>query len=190
MSKVSVANWKLTAKSLAHGSPSGFRTLKTYCAILDYIHKNDWQGACHSSSSILATLLAAQCIPSALCLGEVFQNGHYFDHSWIEIEGEVFDAAISNTLIRGFAFPPVFRGIDLSTKHPCSLVYGKPSGEGYDESASWIRNTPVADYMEMFSGHPSGLFGIAKKIAKTIGLQPSLSSLKKHAREIQWVEKP
>lgn len=171
-------------------NPAGFVTHKTYCAVLDFIHSNDWQGACHGSSAVLAVLLAAQGLQPILCLGEVCYGDIYFDHSWVEIDGEIFDAAISKTLIHGFAFPPVFRSHDLSSMLVTKLRYGKPSGQGYDSSAMWIRNTTVSDYMRAFPEHPDGLWGIAKAIGKTANIRATLASLKGYSDVLQWTERP
>jgi hypothetical protein len=136
-------------------------------------------------------LLVAQGLKPTLCLGEVFSSdGFYFDHSWVELEGEIYDSAISKTLIHGIGFSPVYRGIDLSTKQPTLLAYGKPSGQGYDESASWIRKTGVAEYMNMFSNHPDGLCGIAKAVAKDMNLRITLESLKDSSLKLAWTERP
>ncbi|NNM68899.1 MAG: hypothetical protein HKM00_02820 [Gallionella sp.] len=190
MATQSIANLKSTAQALMEQSPAGFKTLTTYCAVLDFIHQNIWEGACHGSSSVLATLLSVQGVQPTLCLGEVFHSNVYFDHSWVEVHGEVLDAAISRTLIHGFAFPPVFRGRDLSTKNATALEYGKPSGQGYDVHANWIRNVTVFDYMALFPEHPDGLFGIAKIIGKAINLRVTLPSLQEHARSLTWTERP
>jgi hypothetical protein len=170
--------------------PTGFAVHKTYCAVLDFIHKNDWQGACHGSSAVFAVLLMAQGLQPTLCLGEVRCGDIYFDHSWVEIDGEIFDAAISKTLIHGLAFPPVFRSHDLSSKHLTTLEYGQPSGQRYDESAAWIRTTSVSDYMRVFPDHPDGLWGIAKAIGKTANIRVTLASLKKHSDVLRWAEGP
>lgn len=190
MTSLSTKKWKSASQGMMIKNPDGFKTVKTFNGILDFIHNKDWQGACHSSSAIFSTLMAAQGVSSTLCLGEVAQGIAYFDHSWVEINSEVFDAAVSISLMKGVYFPPVFRGFDLSTKAETTLEYGKSSGRGYDEHASWIRKIPVATYMDDFPDHPDGLFGIAKDIAKTINLRVSLPTLKKHAETLIWVERP
>jgi Transglutaminase-like superfamily len=190
MTSPSTTSWKSTARALMTKNPSGYKTMSTYCAVLDFIHKNNWQGSCHGSSAVLATLLVSQGLKPTLCLGEVFMTDFYFDHSWVEIDGEVLDAAISKTLIKGQSFPPVFYDRDLSTKQLTSLDYGKPSGQGYDASASAIRGTIVLEYMKMYPDHSDGLFGIAKAIGKGLNLRVSLSSLESNAAQLDWIEKP
>lgn len=158
--------------------------------MLDFIHREDWQGACHASSTVLYSLLAAQNIQADIYLGEVCFGNVYFDHSWVEVEGKIYDAAISNTLVRGLSFPPVFRGIDLSTGQPTELRYGVPSGQGYDANAEWIRSISVTEYMNAFPNHPQGLFGITKLIGKSAGLRLNIAKLEKGVGSATWKERP
>lgn len=168
----------------------GFRICRSFSALLDFIHKEDWHGACHSSCVVLYSLLALDHVSAEICLGEVSHDGVYFDHSWIEIGGEIYDAAISNTLVAGLSFPPVFGGIDLSTGEGTLLRYGTPSGEGYDESAQWIRSISVSEYMSAFPDHPQGLFGMTKHIGKMAGIRVNVAAVKKGAANVFWKERP
>lgn len=182
--------WKASAQKLIEPNQKSFKVNKSFCGLLDFIHANDWQGACHASSAILFSLLAEQEIEAVPCLGEVSIGKTYFDHSWLEIEGEIYDAAISKTLINGFCFPPVFRGLDLSTNKPTALKYGTPSGQGYNESARWIRGISVTEYMSRFPGHPDGLFGMAKLIGKSVGVRLNVEGVRKNVLHTQWTERP
>ncbi len=113
----------------------------------------------------------------------------YFDHSWIEIDGEIYDAAISNSL-SDLNFPPVFSGIDLSSGSKPLVSYGTPSGKGYDADARRIRSISVLEYMSGFADHPQGLFGIAKLIGKKAGIQVSVNAIQKIASNAVWKERP
>lgn len=185
-----IAQWKSSAERHGVKNPTGFKLRNSFCALLDFIHSEDWQGACHASSTVLFSLLAAQGIESDICLGEVSFGKVYFDHSWVEIDGEIYDAAISNTLVSDLFFPPVFRGFDLSTSQPTLLQYGTPSGRGYDENAQRIRGVTVPDYMSLFPDHPRGLFGITKLVAKSAGIRVNLATIEKCAARATWKERP
>lgn len=185
-----IAQWKSFAERHAVKNPTGFKVRTTFCALLDFIHHEGWQGACHASSTVFYSLLAAQGIDSDMCLGEVSFGDVYFDHSWVEVNGEICDAAISNTLVSDVYFPPVFRGLDLSTAKPTLLRYGTPSAQGYDESAQWIRSISVLEYMGGFPNHPRGLFGITKMIAKSARIKVNLATVEKYASRAAWKERP
>ncbi len=178
------------AQKLSNQNSDGIKVYKTYISVLKFIIKNDWQGACHSSSSILALLLAVQNIESTLCLGEVTDEYIYFDHSWIEIDGAIFDAAVVSTLVNGISYAPVYRNYDLNNSTPTHLKYGVISGEGYDENAMWIKSIAVSEYMGLFPGHENGLFGFAKLIAKSMNLRVSITSLKTTSTKLFWVDRP
>jgi hypothetical protein len=186
-----VALWKLSAERLRAKNPTGFWIYKVFSALLGYIHKEDWQGACHASCTVLYSLLSVKGISAEIYLGEVevSRGVAYFDHSWIEIDGEIYDAAISNTLT-DLAFPPVFGGIDLASGDRPLLRYGTPSGQGYDASAQWIRSIPVSDYMSAFPEHPQGLFGLTKLIGMKAGIQVNIDAVRKTASNAVWKERP
>lgn len=184
-----VAQWKLAAERLRAKNPTGFWICRVFTALLEYIHKEDWQGACHASCTVLYSLLAIKDISAAICLGDVSHEGVYFDHSWIEIDGEIYDAAISKTLT-DLCFPPVFGGIDLSSGVRPSLRYGTPSGQGYDESAQWIRSISVSEYMSALPDHPQGLFGLTKLIGMKAGIQVNINAVRKIASNAVWKERP
>ncbi|MFZ0932580.1 MAG: hypothetical protein WAN11_28530 [Syntrophobacteraceae bacterium] len=184
-----VALWKLSAERLRAKNPTGFWICKVFSVLLGYIHKEDWQGACHASCIVLYSLLSLKNISAEICLGEVSHERIYFDHSWVEIDGEIYDAAISNTL-SDLYFPPVFGGIDLATGNRPSLRYGTPSGQGYDQSARWIRSISASEYMSAFPDHPQGLFGLTKLIGRKAGIQVNINGLRKIASNAVWKERP
>jgi len=188
LQKKNVALWKLSAERLTAKNPTGFWICKVFSALLGYIHKEDWQGACHASCTVLYSLLSLKNISATICLGEVAYEGVFFDHSWVEIDGEIYDAAISNTLTDLY-WPPVFGGIDLASGDRPSLRYGTPSGQGYDARAQWIRSISVSDYMSAFPDHPQGLFGLTKLIGKKAGIQVNIDAVRKVASNAVWKER-
>ncbi len=181
--------WKKNAQALMRSTPAGYKMHKAYIATLDYIHEADWSGACHATTSVITAILRAHDIPAEPYIGECLEGKIYFDHSWIEVDGEVFDVAVSNSLIKGVRYSPVYRGLDLTTMKPTSIVYGVISGKGYDSNAEMILNMSFAEYMQMFPGHPDGLFGLAESLSKAMGSRISTTKLKKHCVQVLWREK-
>lgn len=185
-----IERWKSAADRLMERNHTGFKVRNSFCTLLDFIHREDWQGACHASSTVLYLLLAAQDIQAEICLGEVRFGNVYFDHSWVEVDGNIYDAAVSNTLVQGLFFPPVFRGISLSNCQPTELQYGVSSGQGYDASAEWIRSISVTEYINAFPNYPHGLFGLAKLIGRYGGLRLNIAKLEKCTDNTTWKERP
>jgi hypothetical protein len=92
---ISLIQWKKTALSIADASRQGQATLRAYLQVLSFIHATQWQGACHASSAVLVVLLGSQGIPAQPCIGEAKCGAKVFDHSWVEIAGEIYDPAVS-----------------------------------------------------------------------------------------------
>lgn len=71
-----------------------------------------------------------------LCIGEVRARAPYFDHSWVELDGEVFDVAVSLPDLSGAGVSgPVFASVDLYYGEATELEFGISDGEGLGEAA-------------------------------------------------------
>lgn len=180
--------WSRAVRALPVNGPRDYRLRRTFAAMLDFIHSQGWQGACHPSSAILAVLLKEQDIEVAPYLGECGANGFVFDHSWVEVDDEVYDAAISNTLIQEKSYPPVFRGLSVDTKQPSAIRYGIHSGAGYDADAALVRSVPFCEYMDNFPNDASGLWGVTKAIGKHLNLRLNPRQLRIAHQDMSWQE--
>lgn len=184
-----ISKYKVNADRLIPDLPKTYKLKRTFFNILRYIHAQDWQGACHATSAIMFVLLREQGYEAFACLGEVSKNPIIFDHSWVEIDGKVIDAAVSNTLIRGVNFPPVLLGFDLQSGLESELDYGTTEGGGIDQQASMIASMPIGQYMDGFPGHPDGLWGIAKEVAKAQSVKFNIKTAKNKWGTSQWIVK-
>lgn len=183
-----ITQFKKVAKEKLPSTPDNYKLAMTFFEILKFIHKNRWKGACHATSAIMYILLKEQGIDARLYIGECQRGSSAFDHSWIEIDGEVVDAAISKTWIQGKSFPPVLRNIDLKTGEKTKIVYGVHSGQGYGQLASTIKDLPLHMYMDIFPYHPEGLWGLAKEIGTRIGIKTNLEKMKGRYCLTKWEE--
>ncbi|TQP27684.1 hypothetical protein FLL93_19630 [Vibrio cholerae] len=176
------------ADRLFEETPDIYKIKKVFFGMLDYLHKNDWQGACHASSSIMYLILREQGVDIQLYLGEVKRGDIVFDHSWLEYHGQPIDAAISNTNIRGFSFPPVFLGYDLthSNVEKTSSNYSFVEGEGLDPEMLFHSKNSFGQYLDGFSGNPNGLWGVAKNFSKTIGYKFNIAKAKSSYSNDRW----
>ncbi|WP_223789405.1 hypothetical protein [Marinicella meishanensis] len=163
-----------------------YKFKKTFKNTLDYIHEENWSGACHATTAILYVLLKEQGYDVIPCIGEVSNHPIIFDHSWIEYDDKVVDVAISNTLIENLNFPPVFLNIDLESELNTKSIYGY-SGNGIDHTAYAISMMPIGEYMDNFSGHPHGLWGIAKMLAKKQSIRLNVSKSRVKYGGDRWV---
>ena len=156
---------------------------------MGFVHRVNWQGACHATSAVLTILLREQKIKAEPFLGECRTFGIFFDHSWVEVDSRIYDVAISNSLNPQLNCAPVFSGLSVVTRQPTEVEYGVISGTGYDDYASMIKSTSFVEYVDNFSDHPKGLWGVAEKIGKDIGLRANSLKLKAAHSHIVWQER-
>lgn len=157
---------------------------KTFFLLNDDFKKNPNAGGCHFISSIMYLLLSEQGISSDLCIGEVQRpDGKYFDHSWVEIDGNVFDLSIQLTLDGG-RNAPVFAGYDLDTGFLTKFNYRFKS-EGLGLVASRVFKTPFLDYLDGASFDRS--WGLIEEVGKSLGLNLKTAELRDRYKDTQRV---
>lgn len=166
-----------------------------FTEVAQHIEATKWLGACHSSSAILHMLLKEKGINSVIKIGEVVgevgQQRFWFDHSWIEINGAIFDAAVAypdrkeGVRLSGM----VYAGIDVDTRQPVSLCYGAGKQGGMYPDAQEIAAVPLGVYFQiadqrahidaLFAGKPQPvpLWTLAASIAEQCGIRTSSKEL-------------
>lgn len=160
------------------------KVFNTFFAVSDYYKKHPNPGACHLISSIFHVLLTEQKIENELCIGEVKTGPQYFDHSWIEIGGMVFDIAIQLTLDES-RNAPVYAGFDLLTEVIPERIYGSQSPTGFDRDAKQLMKTPFVKYMDGYPHFREGAWKIVKVIGKELRLKLDINELRKKYKETQ-----
>ncbi len=164
------------------------KIFNTFFAISDYYKKHPNPGACHLISSIFHVLLREQKIDNELCIGEVKVDTQYFDHSWVEIKGKVFDIAIQLTLDEAIN-APVYGGYDLSTLDVPNRVYGTQSPSGFDTEAKQVFNSPFVKYMDAYPNFQEGAWKIVKLIGKELRLKLERIELRQKYAETRRILK-
>lgn len=146
------------------------KLIKTFFTVLNDIRKNNVEGSCHQSSSILYVLLNEYGFAPSLCIGEVLskKSGLIFDHSWIEIDKMIFDAAIFLPLNKETADNVVFYGDDIGTKEPSLAVYGYGKGE-LDVVARQVYEYNFNEYMDGYPLYKGGLWSLVRDFSIKIG---------------------
>ncbi|MRX56498.1 hypothetical protein GJU41_21350 [Bacillus idriensis] len=132
----------------------------------DFIAKHDYQGGCHLVSAIVHILLTEKGYNPVVRLGEVQVGDYVFDHSWIELDGEVIDVAIMNTLQDGFKFPPVLYGKSVVTGKQVEYQYGV--SQYLDATAQLVMGQSIGQYI--MEGESHGTLEIMKLIAEYSGV--------------------
>jgi hypothetical protein len=178
--------WLSDARCISTTDDTQRYTKHIFNATLKFVAQKHWQGACHATSAILALLLNARQVEAVPCLGECYVDGYYFDHSWVEIDGLVYDVAIALPLTPSRQKPPVFAGKSVDPTSPMRISYGVTSGTGLDHHAETVRQTPFVEFLDLFPDHPDGFCGLAVEIAKMASHKVTADELRGVASRLRW----
>lgn len=172
-------SFRLVANEIPFEHKDKSKIYTTFFAASDYYTINPLYGACHLISSVLHVLLKEQGIENDLCVGEVtHKKGKFFDHSWIEIDGKVFDIAIQLTM-QEEVYPLVYAGYDLYTEKLVERVYGTTSQLGLDLDAETLLKTPFVNYMNAYPFLEKGAWEMVESIGKDLRLKLDINELPK-----------
>lgn len=186
-----ISSFEQAALRCVAGHPKASAIAKTFAVVHGLVERENWQGACHATTAVTFVLLAAQGIESCPCLGEVIAEFGAFDHSWIEIDGRLFDVAISHTLIPEMSSAPVIAGRRIDDGLPTPMTYGANSGHPPMGPAALLATMPIGEYMDGFPGHHRlGLWGLASELAKELSLSLSPEDLRSRYADTRWVQRP
>lgn len=155
--------------------------IRPYGVLLKYMWELNYRGACHSTSAVLYVLLSEFGLEPKLCIGEVRCAGGIFDHSWVELNGEVFDVAISLPGPGGAnAGGPVFASHNLDDGKAVSVKFGIADGTGLAKTAL----VPLENDLEGYASEQRKIRDAGPDIwhriihlAPLVGLQVSLPDL-------------
>ena len=154
------------------------------CNLSEYMKRKQWWGACHASCSALYVALSELGYSPKLCIGEMLGQGLYFDHSWIELDGQILDIAISMTLLGGapVSEPIVFGKNIRSGKEPV-IKYGVP-GRGIEGETLVVNSLPFIDYMDGFPDEKNGLWGVVQEL---LGRKVDILDLREKYKNVERV---
>ena len=160
-----------------------------YNCMLEFAFLNRFEGACHATSAILHVLLSEKGVENKLMCGEIGKDNVCFDHSWIEIEGRIYDIAVALPLIQAYASNPIYAGFDIVSMNAPKWEYGFSSGLPDDSGMQIVKRGSFTDYMNGAPYHKNGLWAFVQKLGGQIGLKPSLNKMREKYRDAQWQQK-
>jgi hypothetical protein len=99
------------------------------------------------------------------------------DHSWVELDRRIVDAAVCFPDIGGYDVgPPVFASIDLTTGKPTKLIYAYDMGSGFDAQASQVFDKSLREFafMEL---PDQNIWRMAARLLLSLGLPADSASL-------------
>jgi hypothetical protein len=147
-----------------------------FCIYLESMIKNDWKGACHDLSASFYMTLSEYGLKPTLCIGVVCLNGSNYDHSWVEIGGEVYDFSICHQNHESAA--PVFASINLDEFKASNLTYGV-RGVDLGEPAKTIADLSIDEYQKIRPKNDMCIYEIASNFGSIIP-SPDRKILKKN----------
>ncbi len=182
--KSSLDRRKLASKSIAveNSVPNGVRY--AFDAVLQIIYKKQWYGACHATSAMLFIALTEQGFEPCLHLGQG-KADKFFDHSWVTLDGKIYDAAIAFNLADKQYGGPVFCGIDLDTRGEAAMLYGN-SDLPFDEQTVGIKNASISEYMDG-SGF---MWPLLCDVFKRVGIPYNEAVLREKYKNVGWEVEP
>lgn len=144
---MALETWLPRAREISGGLQTGADLCKAWDVLLRFIWEHEYAGACHDTSAVLYMLLSELGLSPTLNIGEVRARAGIFDHSWVEVENLVFDAAVCLPQAGGaHVGGPVFADVDLNTNRKTDLRYGIASGQGFGVEALPAVSCNLAEY--------------------------------------------
>jgi hypothetical protein len=138
-----------------------------FSSILDLTIMNDWKGACHESCAAIHILLNETGVQNTWCIGEAKVGEAFFNHSWIEINSEIYDISICKPLQPAFKSGPVIKDIDIDTNQQTTTLYGEVSGHPDDPMTIVVKSFNLSDYLANSPIHPTlGTWLLIDQVAK------------------------
>jgi hypothetical protein len=179
--------WLTALRRLPSNGKEHDPIIKVFQALLEYLVQNRWQGASpHIASTVFMVLVRELDVQAKLFMGQCALEDVVFDHSWVEIRGQVYDPAISHPVLLERQIPPRFAGKVVDGDGMPEVRYGVKVRPNLELEAQLILETPFSKYMENFSEYRQGLWEIVKEVGKKAGLKLNVEKLRKKHADIRW----
>lgn len=170
--------WIQRAKDASSNLHNGEGIFDAYTALLTVMWREDWTGACHDSSAVLYMLLSELGYSPALVTGEVKAAAGIFDHSWVEVDGKIYDVAVGFPGEDGhYVGPSVFASLNLDTGKPTKLTFGVRSPGGIDDIGRFVAGATLNEYSEIQHPHVS-IWALTPVVGRLCGLSLSSEDLR------------
>ncbi|WP_064595891.1 hypothetical protein [Pseudomonas sp. DR 5-09] len=174
-----VQPWLHNAEQASTLLPNGKRLFQAYAVLLNFAWQNDWTGACHDSSAILFMVLSEMGFSPKIVTGEVKASAGTFDHSWVELDGKIYDVAVGFPGEEGHHVgPSVFASLNLDTGAPTELLYGVRSPNGLDDVGLFVAASNLEQYSAAQPGG-STIWDITPHVGAACGVKLRKSDLRR-----------
>jgi hypothetical protein len=139
--------WLQNAHTASLTIKDGQDIFGVFDVLLNMLWLNNWRGACHDTSASLYMILSEKGLKPKLIIGEVMSTTVTFDHSWVEVDGNIFDIAVSLPDKGGADVgPPIFSTLDLDSTRPTQLEYGVRTSIGLHNHGLEVADKTLDEY--------------------------------------------
>jgi hypothetical protein len=162
---------------------------KAFAALYRYMEEQHVDGGCHALSAMAHVVLRELRVPITLNAGWVLlPSGERYTHSWIEVDGRVFDIACErpNHHRRDFRGSAVLAGIQVSSGRPAAEVYGASSDNDVDAETIRIGTGTISSWL-VPSGAYDWFWGPTELVGQRVGLARSARGLRESHGNARWV---
>lgn len=157
---------------------------KAFIYVTSFALRMQWYGACHATTAVMFCIAKRLGIGATPCIGEADKDGIVFDHSWLEIEGKVFDIAILLPFKMSMSTGQIYNGIDMKTGLGPDIEYGV-SFQGLDEQAAYAFSMNLYEYLK---NCPSpDLIDLVKGACSSIGVYVSNKWIRENLSIEHWI---
>lgn len=185
--------WIQAARAVIKEDDPASALLRPFWELVAFQERQGWYGACHADTAVLYVLGrelgVAHITP---IIGEASYETFPFDHSWLDVNGHIWDAAAYRPLPDAFPLPvhgPIVANVDVATGDPTPITYGSNLRDYYRPAAQGVLGLSFVDYLSNYPRYKSGLWGVIKELGEKVGLHPNISRLKQQYADTAWTNR-
>ncbi len=116
--------WHKNAAQIAQDEGLDNQLAEIFCTLLKFISNYNWMGACHGTSAILYVIFRELGYEPKLCTGVISAGFWMSGHSWVELDGKVYDVSCYFPTAAIAQMMPVFHGRELDVMRDTPTQYG------------------------------------------------------------------
>lgn len=184
--------WRQRAIDIIGDEHLSRRLIVPFFEVVTFQERQGWYGACHADTAILYVLARELGLTNVKpIIGEAAYQSFPFDHSWLDVNGQVWDAALYRPLPSAEHLPvcgPVVANIDLATGQMAPITYGSHWRSEYRYHAKQVLSLSFVGYMSNYQYYNNGLWGVVKDIGEKLGLHLNIGRLKRQCTDVEWTE--
>lgn len=188
---VTIPNFDRTLAALPVQQPAPVvKTLKLLHSVLE--RDEAWTGGCYMVAAVGHILLTEQGVNSTPCIGDVVCRQGAFDHAWLEIDGAIYDLAVSYPNDGCPRFPMVFGGLGFDGKAP-TIIYGADP-KSYDTIAvaldggvrQYVESLTITGYLDGAAALGADLWSAITVFAKALGVRVTIEEIRAKYNSTRW----